>query len=167
MPKRTWVPALALALGLLVPAGSPRAQAGGASAGVDYVTERIICDCGCSNLTVKNCTCGKADRVRAEVAGRLEKGETPQQILKSYVDEYGEQILAAPSREGFNLVGWLLPFGLLLLAGTVLVVILRRWSRVPWSEAPLLQPLGSGPAPAAPDPSFLKKVQEEMEREER
>ena len=159
--------ALLLAIGLCLPAGTAFADASPAASGVDYVTEQIICDCGCSNLTVKNCTCGKADRVRAEIAARLDRGETPQQVLKSYVDEYGEQILAAPTREGFNLVGWLLPFGAVLLGGTVLIFVLRRWARVPWSEAPLLAPLESGAPSPSPDPSFLKRVQEEMDEAER
>jgi cytochrome c-type biogenesis protein CcmH/NrfF len=142
------------------PAGADTARS---APGVDFVTERIICDCGCSNLTVKNCTCGKADQVRSEIANRLAKGETPEQVLKSYVDEYGEQILAAPTREGFNLVGWLLPFGAVLLAGAGLVLALRRWARVPWSEAPLVAPLDSAATASSPDPSFLKRVQDEFD----
>ena len=164
MPK---IAALILAIGLCLPAGSALADPSSTASGVDYVTEKIICDCGCSNLTIKNCTCGKADQVRAEVAARLDRGETPQQVLKSYVDEYGEQILAAPTREGFNLVGWLLPFGAVFLAGTGLIIALRRWARVPWSEAPLLAPLESGTASSPPDPSFLKRVQEELDEAER
>ena len=136
-----------------------------ASRDLDAVTGRIVCDCGCSNLTIKDCTCGKADRVRAEVAARLAGGQTPEQVLKAYVDDFGEQILAAPKPEGFNLVGWLLPFGAVLLGGTLLVLILRRWAKVPWSEAPLVPPLGAGNA-APPDPSFLRRVQEEMDRTE-
>ena len=133
---------------------------------LDRVTAKIICDCGCNNLTVKNCTCGKADRVRSDVAARLESGQTPEQILKSFVDEYGEQILAAPTGEGFNLLGWITPFAAVLLGGTLLVLVLRRWARVPWNEAPLVSPLGPGEA-RPPDPSLLKRVEEEMRDVER
>jgi cytochrome c-type biogenesis protein CcmH/NrfF len=136
-----------------------------ASKDLDTVTGQIICDCGCSNLTIKDCTCGKADRVRAEVAARLAAGQTPDQVLQAYVDDFGEQILAAPKPEGFNLVGWLLPFGAVLLGGSILVLILRRWAKVPWSEAALVPPLGAANA-TPPDPSFLRRVQEEMDRTE-
>ena len=133
---------------------------------VDEITAKIICDCGCNNLTIKNCTCGKADQVRADVASRLDAGQTSAQVLQAYVDEYGEQILAAPTREGFNLVGWLTPFVALLAGAALLVLVLRRWSRVPWREAPLVMPLpATGQAP--PDPSFLKRVEEEFEEGER
>ena len=157
-----WIP-LALVVALLLPSA-----AGGAVAtdAVDRVTAEIICDCGCSNLTVKDCTCGKADQVRADVRARLDSGQSGGQVLKAYVDEYGEQILAAPTRKGFNLVGWLAPFAALLLAGSFLVLILRRWARVPWREAPLVPPLGAG-EPRPPEPSFLKRVEEELNEVER
>jgi cytochrome c-type biogenesis protein CcmH len=158
--------ALVLALGA-APAVVALAGADATVSGVDYVTGKIICDCGCSNLTVKNCTCGKADMVRAQVAQRLAGGESPEQVLRSYVQEYGEQILAAPTPEGFNLVGWLLPFGTVLVAGTLLVFVLRRWARVPWSEAPLVPPLDSSNPAVTPDPAFLRRVQEEMDDPER
>ncbi|HEU5182739.1 MAG TPA: cytochrome c-type biogenesis protein CcmH [Candidatus Polarisedimenticolia bacterium] len=133
---------------------------------VDEITAQIVCDCGCNNLTVKNCTCGKADQVRADVGTRLRSGQSPAQILQAYVDEYGEQILAAPTTEGFNLVGWLAPFAAVLAGAVLLLVVLRRWSRVPWREAPLVQPLPASGI-KAPDPSYLKRVQAEMEQSER
>jgi cytochrome c-type biogenesis protein CcmH len=165
---RSWGGGLALLLALAAaPVCPSMAGTDATPAGVDYVTGKIVCDCGCSNLTVKNCTCGKADMVRAQVAQRLAKGETPEQVLKSYVEEFGEQILAAPTPEGFNLVGWVLPFGAVLLAGTLLVFVLRRWARVPWSEAPLVPPLPSSTPASSPDPSFLRRVQEELDDPER
>lgn len=159
---RTFLPLLLAAslavLGAAAPAGTARQ--------VDEITAKIVCDCGCNNLTVKNCTCGKADQVRADVASRLDAGQSSAQVLQAYVDEYGEQILAAPTREGFNLVGWIMPFAALLAGASLLLLALRRWSRVPWREAPLVPPLAAtGQAP--PDPSFLKRVQEEMEEGER
>jgi cytochrome c-type biogenesis protein CcmH len=153
---------LGLLLALFVPtlAAIPSTQSS-----VDAVTAKIICDCGCSNLTIKECTCGKADRVRADVRARLESGQTPEQIVSGYVDEFGEQILAAPTTQGFNLVGWIAPFAALLLAATFLVLAIRRWARVPWHEPPLA-PVGPG-SPRAPDPSFLKRVEDEVEDVER
>jgi cytochrome c-type biogenesis protein CcmH len=146
----------------LLAAGAPSASL---PDGVDQVTGQLICDCGCNNLTIKDCTCGKADRVRADVAAKLSAGQTPEQVVKAYVDEYGEQILAAPTREGFNLVGWIAPFAAVLLGAGFLVLALRRWARMEWQEAPFAPPL-TPEAAAPPDPSFLKRVQEELDREE-
>jgi len=132
---------------------------------IEQVTGRLICDCGCNNLTIEECTCGKADRVRADVTARLSAGQTPEQVVKAYVDEYGEQILAAPTREGFNLVGWVAPFAVVLLGAGFLVLALRRWARVEWREAPFAPPLMTEET-APPDPSWVKRVQEELDREE-
>jgi len=156
--------ALTMVLGLALLPGAVGA-ANGPMGGLNSVTEKIICECGCSNLTIKNCTCGKADRVRADVAARLSRGQTPDEVLKAYVDEYGEQILAAPTSRGFNLVGWVLPFAAGFVGAGLLIVVLRRWARVPFSDAPLVLPLGGQPA-APPDPAFLKRVREEMEHPE-
>jgi cytochrome c-type biogenesis protein CcmH len=153
---------LSLVLALLLPAAAATPSTQEA---LDAVTAKLICDCGCNNLTIKDCTCGKADRVRAEVKARLDSGQTPAQVVSAYVDEYGEQILAAPTTEGFNLVGWLAPFAALLLAAAFLVLALRRWARVPWQEPPLA-PASPG-SPRAPDPSFLKRVEDEVEDVER
>ncbi len=152
---------LALALPL-----APATSAAATSSPLDDVTGKLICDCGCNNLTVRNCTCGKADRIRTDVSARLSRGQTPEQIVRSYVDEYGEQILAAPTRRGFNLVGWAVPFLAVLSGAVLLLLMLRKWSRVPWTEAPLVQPLGSRPS-SPPDPEFLRRVQEELDEVER
>ena len=157
---------LALALGALLAPGPAGAGTASSPPGLDYVTGKIICDCGCSNLTVKDCTCGKAAQVRAEIARRLERGETPEQIVESYVEEYGEQILVAPTRTGFNLVGWLFPFAAILLAGAALVLLLRRWTRPVAAGTSPAEALAGG-FPAPPDPSFLRRIQEEMDGVER
>ncbi|MCI0658809.1 MAG: cytochrome c-type biogenesis protein CcmH [Acidobacteria bacterium] len=155
----------ALLLSLLAALLVPVEAATSTQEALDLVTAKLICNCGCNNLTIKDCTCGKADRVRAEVKARLDSGQTPAQIVSAYVDEYGEQILAAPTAQGFNLVGWIAPFAALLLAAAFLVLALRRWARVPWHEPPLV-PAGPG-SPRAPDPSFLKRVEDEIEDVER
>jgi cytochrome c-type biogenesis protein CcmH len=165
LPRTSWPLTAALSAFLL--AGCFSLVFAATAESVEAVTGKIICDCGCSNLTVKECTCGKADRVRTEVAARLDGGQTPEQVVQAYVQEYGEQILAAPTTRGFNLVGWLAPFAVLLLATAFLVVVLRRWSRVPWQEAPLVAAAGAGGERKAPEASFLKRVEEDLEDVER
>jgi cytochrome c-type biogenesis protein CcmH len=47
----------------------------------------------------------------------LESGLTVDQIIKMQVDEYGETVLSAPSKFGFNLTAWLTPFVALVAGG--------------------------------------------------
>ncbi len=82
---------------------------------------------------------------------RLAAGETPEQVRQYFVQRYGEWILLAPPKEGFNLLVWTVHF-VGLGAGLVLVVIvLRRWSRKPAA------------VPSTPvDPAMRERIRREM-----
>src|SRR2546425_3071980 len=91
------------------------------------VEGRLMCYCGCSDLTVRVCTCGTADTMRQEIADRLARGETTDQVVAAFVARYGAQIRSAPTKTGFDLVAWITPFAALILAGSALAVVVRRW----------------------------------------
>ena len=93
------------------------------------VEGRLMCYCGCSDLTVRVCTCGTADAIREEIAGRLADGQSSAQVVAAFVARHGEQIRSAPLKSGFDLVAWVTPFVALFLAGSALVVMVRRWGR--------------------------------------
>ena len=94
---------------------------------IQAVAAQLVCYCGCSGLTVAACSCGTADDIRQQIAAQLDSGLEPDEVVEAWVAERGEQILAVPTRRGFNLVGWLMPF-LVTLAGLVFlsVALLRR-----------------------------------------
>ena len=83
----------------------------------------------CQTLSVADSPSETANQMRQIIRERLAAGETPEQVRQYFVQRYGEWILLAPPKEGFNLLVWVVPF-VGLGAGLVLVVIvLRRWSR--------------------------------------
>lgn len=107
---------------------------GGHSAWADPIEDAIagdlVCQCGCG-LTVAACAsameCNVGDQMRAIIRQRLGQGETREQIVAYFVSQYGEKVLAAPTKQGFNLVAWFTPF-LALLAGIGVVYgALRAW----------------------------------------
>jgi len=55
------------------------------------------------------------------------------------VVKYGERILSAPTKQGFNLMAWVLPFVALALGGAVVGVVVKRWRRQS-SAAPVATP---------------------------
>ncbi len=61
--------------------------------------------------------------IEQEIAG----GQSEPQIIQSFVDQYGEQVLASPPKRGFNLVAWLLPFAAILGGGGVIYIALKKW----------------------------------------
>ena len=121
-----------------------------------------MCYCGCSDLTVRLCTCGTADSIRRDIADRLSGGETPDQVVAAFVARYGEQIRSAPTKTGFDLVAWVTPFAVLILAGSALVLTVRRWSAA--RPVPTVVPasLEATPTPTAEERRALERVRREM-----
>ena len=90
------------------------------------VTDNIVCTCGCPPTVVSACSCGRAGEMNREVRGKLEGGESDEEIYDFYVAQFGAQVLAAPRAEGFNLLGWILPFVVLGLGAGVVVATYWR-----------------------------------------
>lgn len=63
--------------------------------------------------------------MEAEITALVEQGKTRQEIIDYYLDRYGERILAVPVARGFNLLAWIAPLIMALVAVTILVAFLR------------------------------------------
>ena len=99
-------------------------------ASVESVMKNLMCTCGCS-LTVSACeavmTCEVAAKMKTDIAERIKSGKTVKAVLASFADDYGEQILAAPTKKGFNLAAWISPIGALLACALTVTIALRKW----------------------------------------
>lgn len=109
--------------------GSPTSQTYGYdSATYKKINSSLSCQCGCGLLvsvcTMDGCMC---EGVREQVGQMLDTGKSEKEITRAMVNIYGEQILAAPPKSGFNLSAYVLPFAFLLLGGVVLYGIISRW----------------------------------------
>ena len=81
----------------------------------------------------------QAERERVFIRNLIAAGRTKEEIKDALVAEYGEEVLAEPEGEGFDLAAYLVPvlaFGLAIVA---LAVGVRRWRR---TAAPPAQPAG-------------------------
>jgi cytochrome c-type biogenesis protein CcmH/NrfF len=153
-------PALAALLALALPAAAASARAAETTP-QQQVEGRLMCYCGCSNLTVRDCSCGTSASIRGDIAARLASGQTADQVVAAYVSEHGEQIRSAPEPEGFNLVAWVMPFAV-ILAGMVMVVALtRRWQRR-GAVPPPPDAAGAGAAALPADRAMLERIEREM-----
>jgi cytochrome c-type biogenesis protein CcmH/NrfF len=72
--------------------------------------------------------------MRAEIRERLQKGDTVDQIVDSFVARYGKKVLSAPTTTGFDLSAWIMPFVILCLGLVVVVWVAVRMAR-PAAEA--------------------------------
>ncbi|MBI4666422.1 MAG: cytochrome c-type biogenesis protein CcmH [Nitrospinae bacterium] len=100
----------------------------------DAVYERaardLMCLCGC-NQTIKNCphiNCEFAVPARVKIRQMSLSGKSYDEIVVNFVQENGEKILAQPKKEGFNLVGYILPFIAISFVGFMVYRIVRVWS---------------------------------------
>lgn len=107
----------------------------------------------CQNLSVADSPSQMARQMQDLIRERLRAGESPDAIRAYFVERYGEWILLAPKREGFNLLVWVLPFLAMGGGGVGLILILRRWVRRPEGD------------PEAIDPAYLDKVRREIARD--
>ena len=71
----------------------------------------------------------QAIREREFIRGLIAEGQTKEQIKAALVAEFGDEVLALPDDEGFDLAAWIVP-GLAIVAAAVAIFVgLRRWRR--------------------------------------
>jgi len=127
---------------------------------VNEVADRLICICGCGNMVLGDCECGVAAKDKARIHTLLAEGKSPDAVVAIFVADDGEQRLAAPTKQGFNLVAWVAPFAALALGGTFLGWVLRSWTK----RAPKAAPRPERPA-APEDSAYRERLDEELRRE--
>ena len=92
-----------------------------------------------------------ADRMRAFIRERIAVGDTKTEIKAKLVESFGEGVLAAPPREGFNWLAWILPLAGAAAAVVVVGLAARRWVRKTPEEHPL-------------DPELERRLDDELAR---
>jgi cytochrome c-type biogenesis protein CcmH len=109
----------------------------------------------CQTLSVADSPSEMASQMRAIVRERLEAGESPARVVQYFVDRYGEWILLAPRRSGFNLLVWAAPLAAVAVGFAIVGVLVRRWTRRPGSTATV----------AGVDPAMRERIRRETEAE--
>lgn len=116
--------------------------------------DRLVCQCSC-NEQLSVCAmqnCSSATPMRAEIRERLQKGETVDQIVESFVARIGKQVMSAPTMKGFDITAWIMPFAALCLGAVVVTLIVVRMAR------PRVQTADG--VPAAADPRIEKELED-------
>lgn len=88
----------------------------------------------CQGLSVKDSEAGFSNSIKAKIRELIKMGKSNQEIKAYFVERYGEWILRAPPKKGFNLVLWILP-GAGIVIGLLLVLFrTKRWVSKPLQE---------------------------------
>jgi cytochrome c-type biogenesis protein CcmH/NrfF len=65
--------------------------------------------------------------MREFIRERIDAGDTKTEIKDALVAEFGEEVLAAPPKEGFSLLAWVLPLAGIAAAAVTVALLARRW----------------------------------------
>ncbi len=141
---------------------SPPERQGSADPELKRVLRGLMCQCGC-NMSVLDCegtmTCEVGASMRADAQRLLESGMSAGEVLDQFAADYGEKVLTAPTKSGFNLTAWILPFAVLGIAGMVLGFALRTWRTRQVA-------LPDEDEVARADPAYLARVEDELRQED-
>jgi cytochrome c-type biogenesis protein CcmH/NrfF len=126
--------------------------------------QRLKCMCGGCGDTASSCNhtggafsgpCDTAKGMLKEASDRISAGSSDDLVLQSFVQEYGPTVLIEPPKAGFNLLAWIMPIVMPILALFAVWIVVRRWR-----HRAILAPAGSPPISA----DLLARAHREAER---
>jgi Cytochrome C biogenesis protein len=135
---------------------TPRAKA---------LSKRVLCMCGGCEDSAGLCNhpggtfsgpCETARGMQKDLDAHVTRGESDDQILQAMVEQYGPTVLIEPPKKGFDLLAWIMPIVVPLIALVLVWEVVRRWR-----HKATLAPAG-GPQVSA---EFLARAQREANRE--
>jgi cytochrome c-type biogenesis protein CcmH/NrfF len=131
------------------------------------IGSELKCMCGSCSMTAAGCShpggefsgpCPTAKGMLQEVDQHAAKGETDDQIMQAFVQEFGSTVYAEPPKSGFSLVAWVMPTVYLVLGALVVIFVISRW-------VTKSQPAGDTAAAKAISPELLERAKKLAERE--
>lgn len=131
---------------------------------INEVARELYCPL-CNGVRLDTCDLQACIQMRQVIADKLEAGVPKEQIKREFVAQYGPVVLGEPSRQGLNLLGWILPVAALALGAGWLLYTVRRWTRQPAPAS--AEPVAAEEEPAssaATDDSeaYLSRVEAEL-----
>lgn len=151
---RAWSAALlGLAVVLLMGASDEDAR-------FSQLGHKLMCVCGCNQVLLEcnHVGCAYSDRMRGELAAGMQRADSDELLLQSFVQRYGPTVLIAPTTTGFNRVAWVMPYLVLVLGLTTVVFIVRAWKM-----RPVALPSGAAPVSGAELERFREQARKDTE----
>jgi cytochrome c-type biogenesis protein CcmH len=129
----------------------------------DALEHRIHCQCGCT-LDVYTCrttdfTCPVSPAMHKDVMQLVVGGYSADEIIRAFQGAYGDKVLMAPPRVGFNWAGYVTPFAVLAVGAVIVATLIGRWRRVAESEpAPVVAAGGT--------PDEMRRLEDAIRRDD-
>ena len=94
---------------------------------VQRVARRLNCPT-CQGVNLADCPTQTCAQWRALIKAKLTEGLSDDQVVRYFVEQYGEHVLNAPPARGFNLVGYAMPVIALTIGAAAVGLAWRAWS---------------------------------------
>jgi cytochrome c-type biogenesis protein CcmH len=129
------------------------------------IAKRVMCMCGGCQDSAGMCShpggtfsgpCETARAMQKDLDVRVGRNDSDDAILTAYVQQYGPTVLVEPPKRGFDLLAWIMPVLLPLIALVLVWQAVRRWR-----HKAVLAPAGG----SAIDPGLLARVEREASGE--
>ena len=125
----TYNPKLRIAQLLLIAVLAIGFMGADSDARFNKIGHQLMCMCGCSQILLEcnHVGCTYSERMRNELIAGLARGDSDSLVLQSFVQKYGNTVLAAPTTTGFNRVAWIMPFAVFAAALALTIWFVRLW----------------------------------------
>jgi cytochrome c-type biogenesis protein CcmH len=133
----------------------------------DQLERQLKCQCTCV-LDVFTCrttdfTCSVSPAMHRDVLRLVEGGYDAQEIKDAFIATYGEVVLTAPVKQGFNWAGYFAPAVVMATGGIVLTMMLKRWSK---RAAPAPVVISGDGRPADATDAEMERLQRALREED-
>jgi cytochrome c-type biogenesis protein CcmH len=90
---------------------------------------KMLCMCNCGQILTacNHVGCTMSAKMLKQLDQRVSANQSDDLLMQSFVQEYGEQVLAEPPAHGFNSIAWMIPGIAFALGLSVVVMIIRQW----------------------------------------
>ena len=124
---------------------------------VSDVAKEFVCNCGCNKM-LTDCDMQCGEQLRGVIAAKIAEGWDKPRIMDLLVKNYGEKLLAAPTKSGFNLTAWVTPFAAILAGGVMISLAVGEWV----ARRRATQRLRFASAVQSVEGKYLDRVDEEL-----
>lgn len=122
------------------------------------IARELICTCGCGKM-LNVCEMESAKQMKELIGEKMAQGETKDQIIAYFVAQYGEKVLAAPTKKGFNLIAWITPLVAIAIGAGIIYLVIAKWVL----QGKIRQKLVRKTHPPEIEDKYSQKLKKELE----
>lgn len=116
----------------------------------------------CRSQSVRSSDSFMAKDMQRKIRELIAEGASDEEIVAYFTARYGDWILLAPPKRGFNWAAWLLPFAVVAAGAVGVFVAARRWTGRPREDEG-----GAAAVESPPQESpYLDRLERELEESE-